>query len=88
MFSQGVADYEPLRRDRRKRLEELRTGDGRALGANLKAQIARELDRLELLLEQIKAVEKARDASLAPAPKGQAEHPDEKKAPPPPPPPY
>src|SRR5271157_2794958 len=65
LFSQGVRDYEPLRRDRRKRLLELRTGDGRPLRPHLKAQIERELDRLELLLEQIKAVEGARDRLLA-----------------------
>src|SRR6185369_5739107 len=47
------------------RLEELRTGDGRPLGARVKAQIGREFDRIELLLEQIKAVEAARDALLA-----------------------
>jgi transposase len=66
LFAQGVADYEPLRRDRRRRLEELRTGDGRLLPPRLKAQIVRELDRLELLLEQLKAVEAERDALLAP----------------------
>jgi transposase len=60
LFSQGVRDYEPLRRDRRRRLLELRTGDGRPLGPHLKAQIERELDRLELLLEQVKTVEGAR----------------------------
>jgi transposase len=65
LFSQGVRDYEPLRRDRRKRLNELRAGDGRPLGPHLKAQIERELGRLELLLEQIAAVERARDALLA-----------------------
>jgi transposase len=67
LFSQGVGDYEPLRRDRRRRLEALRTGDGRALTPNLKAQIERELDRLELLLEQIETVEAERDALLAAA---------------------
>lgn len=67
LFGQGVSGYEPLRRDRRKRLEELKTGDGRPLPAHLKAQISRELDRLELLLEQIKAVEGERDAMLAAA---------------------
>jgi transposase len=66
LFSQGVGDYEPLARDRRQRLEALQTGDGRLLPAHLKAQIARELDRLELLMAQIKAVEKERDAWLAP----------------------
>jgi transposase len=35
------------------------------LGPHLKAQVGRELDRLELLLDQIKAVEAVRDAMLA-----------------------
>ena len=65
LFSQGIGDYEPLRRDRRRALEAARTGDGRALGANMKAQIGRELDRLELLLGQIAAIEAERDAMLA-----------------------
>ena len=67
LFGQGVSGYEPLRRDRRKRLEELKTGDGRPLPAHLKMQIGRELDRLELLVEQLKAVEAERDAMLAAA---------------------
>jgi transposase len=66
LFSQGVSGYEPLRRNRRQRLDELRTGDNRPLPPHLKAQIRRELDRLELLLEQIKAVEAERDALFAP----------------------
>jgi transposase len=65
LFAQGISDYAPLRRDRRARLETLRTGDGRLLPPHLKAQISRELDRLELLLEQIGAVEAERDAVLA-----------------------
>jgi transposase len=65
LFAQGICDYAPLRRDRRTRLEALRTGDGRELPSHLKAQIGRELDRIELLLEQIKAVEAAQDALLA-----------------------
>ena len=65
LFSQGVADYQPLRRDRRRRLDVLSTGDGRALPPHLKRQISRELDRLELLMEQIKRVEAERDALLA-----------------------
>ncbi len=67
LFSQGVSGYEPLRRDRRQRLDELKTGDGRPLPPHLRAQISRELDRLELLLGQIKAVETERDALFAPA---------------------
>ena len=64
LFAQGIGDYAPLSRNRRKRLEELRTGDGRALPPHLKAQISRELDRLEMALEQIKAVEKERNRLL------------------------
>jgi transposase len=64
LFSQGASGYEPLRRDRRARLDALQTGDGRRLPQHLKAQVCRELDRLELLLEQIKAVEAERDALL------------------------
>jgi transposase len=65
LFAQGISNYAPLRRDRRKRLEALQTGDGRPLPARLKAEISRELDRLELLLDQIKAVEAAQEAMLA-----------------------
>jgi transposase len=68
LFAQGVFGYEPLRRTRRARLEELQTGDGRPLPARLKAQIVRELDRLEVLLAQLKAVEAERDALLQPTP--------------------
>ncbi len=64
LFAQGIGDYEPLRRDRRLRLEEVRTGDGRALPANLRAQIVRELDRLELVLQHLAQAEKARDELL------------------------
>jgi transposase len=79
LFAQGISDYAPLRRDRRPRLEALRTGDGRELPAHLKAQIGRELDRIELLLEQIKAIEAERDALLAAARKP-AEKPADKSA--------
>jgi transposase len=65
LFTQGAVDYQPLRRDRRARLEGLRTGAGDALPPRLKSLISRELDRLELLLAQIKAVEAERDALLA-----------------------
>src|SRR3954454_2409249 len=70
LFAQGIGDYEPLHRNRRERLEELITGDGRPLPDYLKAQIRRELDRLELLIEQVKAVEAERDAWLAQASPG------------------
>jgi len=74
LFAQGINGYEPIRRDRRKRLDALTTGDGRPLPAHLKAQISRELDRLELVMEQIKACEQTRDALLtAPQPATLAE---------------
>ena len=65
LVAQGISGYEPLRRDRRARLGALRTADGRVLPQQLKTQIGRELDRLELLLLQIEAVEAERDAMLA-----------------------
>ena len=65
LFAQGIAGYAPLRRNRRAQLEALRTGDGRVLPEHVKSQIGRELDRLELLLAQIKAVETERNALLA-----------------------
>jgi transposase len=66
LFTHGV-EYEPAHRNRRARLEELRTRDGGLLPTHLKRQISRELDRLELILDQIKAVEVERNALLAPA---------------------
>jgi transposase len=68
LFCQGITGYQPLRRNRRERLEELQTGDGRPLPEHLKAQVVRALDRLELLLQQIKAVEAERDVLVAPKP--------------------
>src|SRR6202795_690935 len=73
LFSQGISSYDPLRRDRRQRLEDLTTGDGRSLSTHLKIQISRELDRLELLLDQIKLAEAERDGLLA---EGQAAAPE------------
>src|SRR5205814_4715330 len=67
LFAQGVLGYQPLRKARREQLEELRTGDGRPLPVHLMAQIVRELDRLEVVLEQLKTVEAERNALLKPA---------------------
>jgi transposase len=64
LASQGIRDYQPLRRDCRERLAELQTGDGRPLLPRLKAEIIRELDRLKLVRQQITEVEAARDALL------------------------
>ena len=76
LAAQGIRGYRPLRRDCRDRLNDLKTGDGRALPPWLKTAIVRELDRLELVKRQIKEVEIARhellesattDATVSPA---------------------
>jgi transposase len=61
----GIYNYEPLRRDRMQRLERLHTADGRTLPPRLKAEILRELQRLELVLGMIKTIETERDAIAA-----------------------
>jgi transposase len=67
LASQGVSAYEPLRQDRRARLDALTTGDGRPIPERLRAEIVREIERLELVLSQLAAVERERDALLAEA---------------------
>ena len=52
----------PLRRDRMQQLERLRTADGQTLPPRLKAEILRELQRLELAIAMIKTIEAERDA--------------------------
>ena len=62
---QGVYDYEPRRPNRMLRLEQLRTGDGHKLPPHLMAEIVRELQRLELVLTMIKAIEAQRKAIIS-----------------------
>jgi transposase len=57
----GIYDYQPLRHDRMQQLERLRTTDGRRLPARLKAEILRELQRLELVVGMIQTIEAERD---------------------------
>jgi transposase len=73
----GIYDYQPLRRDRMQQLERLRTADGRRLPPRLKAEILRELKRLELIIGMIKTIEAERDA-IASA-KTETEHGSAKK---------
>src|ERR1700674_5604607 len=60
----GVSDYNPLLRNRYRRLAELRTGLGEPLPANAHAKIKRLLARLELVLTQIAELERERDAVM------------------------
>jgi transposase len=65
LATQGGFGFEPTWQARRVRLEALRTAEGRELPARLKAEIVRQIERLELVLRQIAEVEAARDAVLA-----------------------
>ena len=60
----GVRAYNPLRRDRRARLEALRTALGDPIPPHAHARIIRMLDRLELVCAQIAELERKRDAVL------------------------
>ena len=62
MACQGIVGFEPRRAKARERLDELRTGDGRPIPGRMKAEIRRELERLELLRKQIAEIEAERDA--------------------------
>jgi transposase len=73
----GIYDYQPLHRDRMQRLKGLQTADGHQLSPRLKAEIVRELQRLELLLGMINTIEAERDA-IASA-KAKVEHSNAKK---------
>jgi transposase len=64
LATMGVGEYNPLRRDRRQRLDGLRTALGDPLPTHARAKIVRMLDRLELLLTQITELEQSRDAVL------------------------
>src|SRR5262252_3727016 len=58
----GIYDYEPMHPERIQRLERLRTADRHTLPLHLKAEILRELQRLELVLGMIQTIETERDA--------------------------
>ena len=58
----GIYDYEPMHSKRMLRLERLRTATGDQLPRRFKEEIERELQRLELVLRMIKAIETERDA--------------------------
>ena len=65
----GVSDYQPLRQNRRAKFAELRAADGKSIPPRCRAEIDRELARLELVLEHSAQVE----AALAPSDTANAE---------------
>jgi transposase len=62
LATQGIFGYEPRRKDFRNRVDGLLTGGGQPLPPRLKAEIIRELDRIDLVLHQVATVEAERDA--------------------------
>jgi transposase len=61
----GVRTYQPLRRDRREALAVLQTSCGGPLPAQCRAEIERELSRLELVLQHIEEVEQTMAESVS-----------------------
>ena len=64
LATQGVLSFEPIRQDRRKRLDDLCRWDGQPLPPRLKTELLRELDRLELVMLQLAKLEAERDKAL------------------------
>jgi transposase len=64
LATQGVLNFEPIRTDRRKGLDQLCRWDGQPLPPRLKAELVRELDRLEMVMLQIAKLEAERDTAL------------------------
>jgi transposase len=64
LAGQGVRGYKPLQKNCWTALEALRRPDGGELPAHLMAELRRMLQRREVLMQQLKAVERERDAML------------------------
>jgi len=56
----GIRNFNPRRRNATKQLESLRTAEGAAIPANTLAKLLRDMERLQLVVAQIKAIEAAR----------------------------
>jgi transposase len=61
LTGQGIPDFDPLRPTHRERLDELRTGDGRPLPLCLRAEIRRQLGRLDAVVRDLATVEAERN---------------------------
>lgn len=64
LATQGIYDFDPMRGYKPERLDALRTGDGRTLPPGLMAELVREVERLNIVREQLQAVEKIRNETL------------------------
>jgi transposase len=64
LATQGVFGFEPMRKNRRTQLEQLCGWDGQPLPPRLKEELIRELNRLDLVISQVAAVEDERDRAL------------------------
>ena len=62
LLTQGIVGFDPRARGAAGQLGLLTTGDGRQLGRRLKEEITRELNRLQLVMEQLATIEAERDA--------------------------
>ncbi|HLO19226.1 MAG TPA: IS110 family transposase [Sphingomicrobium sp.] len=62
LLTQGIVGFDPRAGDADQRLDELVTGDGRPLGPRLRDEIRREIARLRIVIDQLKAVSAERDA--------------------------
>jgi len=67
LHGQGIRDVQPRRKGFLEQLAQLRTGDGRAVAANLAAEITREHARLVMVCEQIAEIEHQMQAERATA---------------------
>jgi transposase len=63
LMTQGIRDFKPARRNWHERLTILRTSDDREVPRALKAEIERECERLQLVMDMIRKVEAERDAA-------------------------
>jgi len=73
LMTQGIRDFNPIRRDWQERLRRLRTGDGRALLPCLVARIERECVLLWALLKEFATLEKEIAARLKSSPEADAD---------------
>ena len=65
LATQGIYDFQPSRQGWQDGLGKLVTGDGRALGPRLKAELDRQCRRLAMVDAMLKEIDAERDAELA-----------------------